>query len=66
MRAEVPHLSDASVRAIGEHIYTLAEEATGELVELREKGVEVDLREGSLEIVTIVVTTVGVLYSHRA
>ena len=63
VRAEVPPLSDITVKEVGGRLYASAEESSNELVELRDKGVEIDVREGSLEIVTIILTTVGALYA---
>lgn len=60
--AEVPPVSDSDVQELGGRLYTSAEDASTELG-LPDKGVEINVREGSLEIVVIVLTTVGTLYT---
>jgi hypothetical protein len=51
------------VQEVGGRLYASAEELSNELIDFSEMGVEVDVREGSLELVTIILTTAGILYA---
>lgn len=59
----MPPLPDEGLNQLGARVYQRAEEASNELVELRERGIEVQLREGSLELITVVLTTLGSVYA---
>ena len=63
VRADVPQLSDEAVQSLGQRLYARAESAAEGLTELEEKGVELDVRDGSIDIVTIVLSTAASVYA---
>ena len=65
VRAEVPQLSDEAVQSLGQRLYARAESAAEGLTELGEKGVELDVRDGSIDIVTIVLSTAASVVAAR-
>jgi hypothetical protein len=63
VRADVPALPDEQLNQLGTRVYQRAEEESNELSELRERGIEVRVREGSLELITVVLTTLASVYA---
>lgn len=62
VRSDASIQSDEVIEAVGQRAYEAADQAASELAEIRDAGVEVDVREGSLSIAAAIVTTAVALY----